>query len=147
GLEQALDLRIDLLANTGLGMVNDDHSAVRQVANALAFVFAFADNAQGDHFAGQQHGAHGFGQLVQVDVVDGLKFGNFAQVMIVCVKLGAQVASKPDQLGINILLVGKIAVMDLYFIAGIALDAIEHFESTPAARAFDGVGGIGDLLE
>ena len=29
----------------------------------------------------------------------------------------------------------------------VALDAVEHFEAAPAAGAFDGVGGIGDLLK
>ena len=32
-------------------------------------------------------------------------------------------------------------------IVGVALDAVEHFEAAPAARAFDGIGGIGNLLE
>ena len=30
--------------------------------------------------------------------------------------------------------------------AGVALNPVEHLESTPAASAFDKVSGIGDLL-
>ena len=37
--------------------------------------------------------------------------------------------------------------MNLHLIAWVALDAIEHLEAAPAARPFDGIIGIGDLLQ
>src|SRR5439155_20938454 len=69
-LQEALDLHFDLLTNGGLGVVDDDHGSVREIANALSFVFALADDAQGNHFAGEQNQPHGLGQFVQVDMVD-----------------------------------------------------------------------------
>ena len=55
GLEQALDLDFDLLADVRLAVVDDDHRAVGQIADALALVLAFADDSQLQDFAGQQN--------------------------------------------------------------------------------------------
>ena len=52
-LEKALDLDFYVLADGGLAVVNDDHGAVGQVTDTLAFVFAFANYTEGKHFAGQ----------------------------------------------------------------------------------------------
>ena len=66
------------------------HGAVVEVADALALVLAFAHDAQGEDFAGQDDGLEGVGQFVEVDVGDGLQFGDFAQVIVVGVELGAR---------------------------------------------------------
>jgi len=58
GLKEALDLDFDVLADGGVAVVDDDHSAVGQVADTLALVFAFADDAEGKDFAGQKDDAH-----------------------------------------------------------------------------------------
>src|SRR5262245_13141484 len=42
GLEQALNLHFDLLADGRLAIVDHDHGPVRQVTNSLAFVLAFS---------------------------------------------------------------------------------------------------------
>ena len=88
-----------------------------------------------------------FGDLVEVDVIDFLQLGDLGEVVIVGVEPGVEVAREADELGVHFLFLGKIAVVDADFDVGVALDAIEHFESAPAAGAFDGIGGIGDLLE
>lgn len=52
GLKEALDLDFDLMADGGVAVVDDDHGAVGKIADALAFVFAFADDAEVEDFAG-----------------------------------------------------------------------------------------------
>jgi hypothetical protein len=46
GLEKALDLDFDVLAYGGVAVVDHDHGAVREIADALSLVFAFADDAE-----------------------------------------------------------------------------------------------------
>jgi hypothetical protein len=62
GLELALDLHFDLLADRVLRVVDHHHRAIGQVADALALVFALADDAQREHFARQQDDPERFGQ-------------------------------------------------------------------------------------
>lgn len=52
GLKQALDLNFDLLADGNLAVVNDNHRAVRQIADTLAFILSFANDAEVKDFAG-----------------------------------------------------------------------------------------------
>ena len=54
GLEQGLHLGFDLLADVGLAVVDHDHRAIGQIADALALVLAFAHDFQVQNFAGQQ---------------------------------------------------------------------------------------------
>ena len=84
---------------------------------------------------------------MEVDVVDLLQLGDLAEVVVVGEELGVEVARQADELGVHFLFLGKIAVVDADFDAGVALDAVEHFEAAAAAGALDGVVGIGDLLE
>ena len=147
GLEQALNLGIDLLSDQRLGVIHYDHSAIGKIADALAFVFAFTHDPQREDLARQEHRAHGFGKLVQVDVIDGLQLRDFAEVVIVGVELGAEVASQSNQLAVNFFFVGEIAVVDFDFVARIALDAVEHFEAVTSTSPFDGVRRVGDLLK
>ena len=81
-----------------LRVVDHDHRAVGQVAHALALVLAFADDAQGEHFAGQQDHAQRFGQVVQVDVIDRLQLGDFAQVVIVGESLARKLRARRTSL-------------------------------------------------
>ena len=46
GLEQALHKHINLLANGALPVIYYDHGAIREVPDALALVFPFANNPQ-----------------------------------------------------------------------------------------------------
>ena len=147
GLEEALDHRLDLLTDEVLGVIDDHHSAIRKITHALTFVFAFTRNAEVEHFTREHDGAHGFGNVVEIDVVDGLEFSDFAQVVVVGEEFGVQVPGEANEFAVDFLFVGEIAVMDFDFVPGIALDAVEDFEATAAAGAFDGVVGIGDLLE
>src|SRR5712691_9269017 len=55
GLEQALNLHFGLMANGALGIIDHDHRSIREIANTLALVFAFTNDAQGEHFAWQQN--------------------------------------------------------------------------------------------
>ena len=147
GLEQGLDLDFDLLADVRLAVGDDDHRAIRQIADALALVLAFADDFQLEDFAGQQDDLEAFGDFVEVDATDFLQRGDLGQVVVVGEQLGVEVAREADELGVHFLFLGKIAVVDADLDVGVVLDAVEHFKAAPAAGAFDGVGGIGDLLE
>ena len=57
GLEEALDLNFDVLADGGVAVVDDDHRAIGQVTDALAFVFALADDSEVEDFTGQKDDA------------------------------------------------------------------------------------------
>ena len=81
GLEEAQDFDGHLLANEGLGLVDDNHGAVVEVADALALVLALAHDAEGKDFAGQDDRLEDAGQLVEVEMGDGLEFGDFAEVV------------------------------------------------------------------
>src|SRR5262249_47996098 len=54
---------------------------------------------------------------------------------------------QPHQFGIDLFFFREIAVVNPHFIAGIALDAVQHFEAAAATGAFNGIVGIRDLLE
>ena len=58
-----------------------------------------------------------------------------------------EVARQANELGIHVLLIGKIAVVNANLDVLVALDAVEHFQAAPSAGALDGVAGIGDLLD
>jgi len=147
GLEEALDLDFDVLADCGLAVVDDDHGAVGQIADALPLVFAFADDAEGKHFAGQQDDAHGLGHFVKVDVVDALELGEFAEVVVVGEKFRAKVARETDEFAVDFGFVREIAIVNFDFVGGVFLDAAENLKAAASAGAFDGIFGIGDLLE
>ena len=55
-----------LLADVRLAVVDDDHGAVGQIADALALVLAFADDFQMQNFAGKHH-FEAIGDFVKVD--------------------------------------------------------------------------------
>ena len=54
GLELALDLNLDLLADGVLRVIDHNHSPIGEITDALALVFALANDAQGEHFARQE---------------------------------------------------------------------------------------------
>src|ERR1035437_6547010 len=147
GLDGALHLRVNLLADVGLGVVDDDHSAVGEVADALAFVAAFADDFQFQNFAGEQRGFHEPADFVQVEAGDALKFGDLGEVEIVGDEAGLEIEREVDELGVHVFFPGKIAVVDADFNFRAVLKAVEHFEAASSTRSFDGIGGIGNLLE
>ena len=147
GLEQALDLDFDVLTDRSVTVVDDNHGAVGQVADALAFIFAFTDDAKGKDFAGQKDDAHGLGHFVEVDVVDALEFGELAEVVVVGEKFCAEVARKADEFAVDFGLVREIAVVDFDFVGRVFLDAAEDFKATTSAGAFDRIFGVGDLLQ
>ena len=84
---------------------------------------------------------------MQVDVIDLLQFGDLAQVVVVGIELRAQVARQAHQLRIDFLLLREVAVVDLYLIARVALDAVKHLQAAAPTPALDGVVGVGDLLQ
>jgi hypothetical protein len=146
-LKEALDLDFDVLTNGGVAVVDNDHGAVGQVANALTLVFAFTDDAKGEHFAGQKDDTQGLGHFVEVDVVNALEFGEFAKVVIISEKLRAEVAGKADEFAVDSSFVREIAVVDFDLVGRVFLDAAEDFESATSASALDGIFGVGDLLK
>jgi hypothetical protein len=121
----------------GWPLVTTDHRAVGQIADALALVLAFADDFQLQDFAGQQND---FQALASSCRLTQFTFCSSAilEIVIVGEQPGVQVAREADEFGVHFLFLGKIAVMDADFDVGVALDAVEHFESAPSARAFDG---------
>ncbi len=125
----------------------DDHGAVVEIADALALVLAFAHDAQGEDFAGEDDGLEGVGQFVEVDVGDGLEFGHFAQVVVVGVELGAQGAGEADELGVDFGFLREIGLVDFEFVAFVLAQAGEHLQAAASAGADDGVVGIGDFLQ
>ena len=146
-MKKALDLDFDLLADSGVAVVNDDHGTVGQVTDALAFVFAFAHDSEVQNFARQKDDTHGLGHFVEVDVVDALEFGEFAEVVIVGEKFCAQVAREADEFAVHFSLIREVAVVNFDFIGGAFLDTAEYFETAASTSALNGVLGVGDLLE
>ena len=86
-----------------LAVVDDDHCAVRQIADALSLVLAFANNFQLKQLTGQQDDLEGFGDFVEVDVIDLLQLGNFREIVIVGEQLGVEVAREADKFGVHFL--------------------------------------------
>src|SRR5207244_11149333 len=60
---------------------------------------------------------------------------------------GAQISRQPDQLRSDFGLIREIPIVDFYFIAVIALNAVEHLQSAAAARAFYCITGVGNDLQ
>ena len=147
GLEQGLNLGFNMLADEGLGVVDDHHRAIGEITDALSLVLAFADDFQVQGFTGEQNDFEAFGDFMEVHVIDLLQLGNLGEIVVVGVEPGVEVACQADEFGVHFLFLGKIAIVNAHFDVGVALDTIEHFESAAAAGAFDGVTGIGDLLE
>ena len=64
-------------------LLDHDHRAVFQVADALADLVARLDDLHLQHLAGQGHRLQGVGQFVQVDDLDALQLGDLVQVEVV----------------------------------------------------------------
>jgi len=145
--EQGETLRFGLMANGALSIIDHHHSSIGQIADSLALVFAFTNDAQRKHFARQQNHTHGFSYVMQVDVIDRLELRYFSQIVIVGIEFRAQVPRQPNQFGIHFFFLWEIPVVKLHLVLGVFLYPIEHLQSAPATRSFDGVRGIRDLLE
>src|SRR6266850_2003303 len=147
GLEQALNLHFGLMTNDALGIVDHHHSSIGQIADSLALVFAFTNDAQRKHFARQQNHTHGFSYVMQVDVIDRLELRYFSQIVIVGIEFRAQVPRQPNQFGVHFFFLRKVPVVKFHLVFGVFLDAIEHLQSPSATRSFDRVRRIRNLLE
>src|SRR4051812_9265567 len=82
GLESALDLDVDLLANHVRGLIYDDHGAVVEVADALPFILSFTSNAKLENFAREENCFERIGHGGQIDEGDFLKLRDFAEIKI-----------------------------------------------------------------
>ncbi len=84
---------------------------------------------------------------MKIETTDLLQFRHFRKIIIIRKQLRIQIARQPHELRIHFTLLRKIAIVDLHLIARITLNAIQHFGPAAAARAFDRVVRIGDLLK
>src|SRR5262249_45360277 len=130
-----------------LSIVDDYHCPVRKITYPLSLVFAFANDAQGQHFTRQQDHPHGFGNIMQVNVVDRLQLGYFSQVVIVGVKLGAEIPGQANQFGVHLFFIGKVTIVNFYLVPGVFLDPVEHLQAASPPRALDRIRRIRDLLQ
>ena len=71
-------------------LLDHDHRAVVQVADALADLVARLDQPDRHGLAGQGHRLQGVGQLVEVDDLDALQLGDLVQVEVVGHHPGAE---------------------------------------------------------
>jgi len=140
-------MRLDLLADVRLAIIDDDHRAIGQIADPLSLVAAFAHDLEMHHFTGNHRRLHQVRDLVQIYAFDILQPGHLGKVCIIGVQLGVQVARQADQLGVHTLFIGKITVMDAHFDLRVVLQPVQHLESAPAARTLDLVRRIRDLLQ
>ena len=84
---------------------------------------------------------------MQVHQADPLQFGYLAQVIIIGEKLRSQIPRQPDQFAVHAVLLREIAIVNLYFIRRVSLNPIENLQAAAAARSFDVITGIGQLLQ
>ena len=95
-----------------LGVVDDDHGAVRQVADGLVVVLAFLDEDEFDLVTDVQGGAHGSGQQVQIEDHEALELGDPAEVGVVGEEPRVEGFGELDELGIDELFLRLVVVMD-----------------------------------
>src|ERR1051325_2350597 len=87
GLNLAENFGIDHATDKALGVAHYDHRSIGQITAALASVFSFADDFQCNDFAGEEAGAHGFREFVEVHAIDPLQLGDLSEIEVVGEKL------------------------------------------------------------
>lgn len=139
-------LDLDFLINLVAGFINDNHSAVAEIGDALLGVAAGGDDFHAGALAGEVLGAQGKGELVKIEDVHMLGSGDFLEVVIVredeaVIRLGKLEELIVDGHG------GEIVVDD----AGIEIDDPLEFangvEASASTGAFLGIFAIGEKLE
>ena len=147
GGKDADDLGIDATTEKRPAVVDDDHRAVFEVADRLAFVLAGFDEVDLDRLAHHEFGAEGLGEEVEVEPLHAVKLGHLAEVVVGGEELGAHRLGEEDELGVDI---GALADLALGHADVEVLEAakfVEDVEPAAAAGLLVGVGRIGDRLE
>ena len=96
---------------------------------------------------GQGHGLHGIRQVVDVQHLDALEFRDLVQVEIVGDDLGAELLGQGDQLAVHFADLGEVLFGDPDLHVAHLLDPVQDVEAAPAPGPFQGVRGIGDVLQ
>ena len=136
------------LADAIGGVVDDDHGAIREVADGLVFVFAGFGELDGGAVAGGEAGLEGEGEFVEAEDGDVAEAGDFGEVFVVGEEAGIEVAGEGDEHGVDFAFAsaGEFLV-DGEFDVAIFAEETDFFETAFAAIGFDGVAGIGEALE
>ena len=135
------------LADVIARLVHDDHGAVVEIADALGGFVTGADDFERQFLAGQDHGAQGVGEVVEVDGVNVLDFGEFGKVVVAGEDARLELVGEADEFAVNGAAARGAAVVDLDGDAAFALEALEHFESAASAVTAQAVAGVGDVLQ
>src|SRR5665213_3611145 len=135
---------VDRFADHAAAVLDHDHRPVVEVTDALMRLAAFADDGDAQLLTGKQHRLDRVRELVDVENGDALHLCDPVEVVVVGHQLGAALLCEPYQLGIDLRDVLGIALDDLD--RNRLLEHREHLEPTPAARAPQRVGAVGDQL-
>ena len=146
-MQQAQDLHLGLLSDEALGLVHDHHGAVAEVADALPFLPAFADDVDFERLTGMHQRFEQAGEFRDADVRHGLQLGDFPQVVVVGEEFRAEHFGQAHELGIDFLFVGEIGLVNFDIELRRALEAAQHLQAAASARLADGIVGIGDQLQ
>src|SRR5208282_2128989 len=147
GLQDRSHGNVDGLANHFARVINDDHSAVIEIGDALVVLFSFFKNKYAHDFAREDDGLERVGQFVDVQHGHTLELGDFIEVEVVGDDLAFVKLGQFDELHIDFADAGEIVFHDLDLDRSRFLQTLQDIEATASAIAFERVGGIGHQLQ
>ena len=147
GLQDAGDGDVNGFADHFAGVIDDDHGAVVEVADALIELLALFEDEDDHVLAGEDDGLEGVGEVVDVEDLDVVEVGDLVEVEVVGDDFGLPFFGQLEELEVDFADGGEVVGDDLDLDGVAGLHALEHVEAAAAALALGSVGGVGDDLE
>src|ERR1700722_13793663 len=147
GLQDRGDRNVDGLTNHFARVVDNHHSAVIQIGNALVVFLAFFQYEHLHNLARQHDRLQGICQFVDVQHRDTLQLRYFIEIEIVGDDLAFVELSQFNQFQIDFADCGKIIFHDLNLYRSDLLQALQNVEAAASTIAFERIGRIGYQLQ
>ena len=114
----------------------NDHRAVVEIGKGLVGFAAFFDEFHGEALAGNDDGAKGLDQFMEIEHGDVLQLGDTLQIVVVGHDLGVEHLGQSHEFGVDFLDLRQIVVVDFDFDMGVGLQISQHVETATAPGAF-----------
>src|SRR5262245_2506433 len=140
----------DFGANGAASLLDDDHRAVVEIADALTDLVALFDDSYRQVLAGERHELEGVGQLVQVDDVHALQLANLVQVEVVGDDASADGLGQNDQALVHLrhfAELGQVGLVHVQINLRVGLHAFEDVQAPSSAVPLDLVSAVGNALQ
>src|SRR5712692_44863 len=147
GLENPRDHDVHAAVHVPAAILDHDHSAVVQVAHALADLLALLDDLDRHLLAGQDHRLDRVSQLVDVEHLHALQLGHAVEIEVVGQDGGLGLLSHYHQLAVHISGALGLHVHDADRHLRLLLELVQHVKPSATAIAAERIRRVGDVLQ